>query len=132
MNDLQVQFLTGGTQTNLLTTSTMLRRYEAVLAAETGHINVHEAGAIEYSGHKVITLPSVSGKVSGDDLEEYMEKFYGDDTHDHMSIPGMVYISHPSKLGVLYSKAELKNCRMYAVNTICLSIWTAHGWATVL
>ncbi len=117
VNDLQVQFLTGGTQTNLLTTSTMLRRYEAVLAAETGHINVHEAGAIEYSGHKVITLPSVSGKVSGDDLEEYMEKFYGDDTNDHMSIPGMVYISHPSKLGALYSKAELKKlsdvCRKY-------------------
>lgn len=116
-DDLQVQFLTGGTQTNLLTISTMLRRYEAVIAAETGHINVHEAGAIEYSGHKVITLPSVNGKVSGDDLEEYMEKFYGDDTHDHMSIPGMVYISHPSELGTLYSKAELKKlsdvCRKY-------------------
>ena len=106
--DLQVQFLTGGTQTNLITISTMLKRYEAVVAADTGHINVHEAGAIEFSGHKVLALPSKNGKVCGDDLEEYMERFYGDDTHEHMCFPGMVYISHPTELGTLYSKTELK------------------------
>lgn len=115
--DLQVQFLTGGTQTNLITISTMLKRYEAVVAADTGHINVHEAGAIEFSGHKVLTLPSKNGKVCGDDLEEYMERFYGDDTHEHMCFPGMLYISHPTELGTLYSKAELKKlsevCRKY-------------------
>ncbi len=116
-DDLQVQFLTGGTQTNLLAISTMLKRYEAVVAADTGHINVHEAGAIEFSGHKVLTLPSKDGRVSGEDLEEYMERFYGDDTHEHMCFPGMVYISHPTELGTLYSKAQLTKlaevCRKY-------------------
>ena len=116
-DDLQVQFLTGGTQTNLLVISTMLRRYEAVVAAETGPINVHEAGAIEFSGHKVLTLPSHDGRLSADDLEKYMERFYADDTHDHMCCPGMVYISHPTELGTLYSKAQLRKlsevCRRY-------------------
>lgn len=116
-DDLQVQFLTGGTQTNLIAISTMLKRYEAVVAADTAHINVHEAGAIEYSGHKVLTLPSKNGKVSGQALEEYMERFYADDTHEHMCFPGMLYISHPTELGTLYTKAELKKlsevCRKY-------------------
>ena len=118
-DDLQVQFLTGGTQTNLLVISTMLKRYEAVLAAETGHINVHEAGAIEFSGHKVLTLPSRNGKADAKDLKEYMERFYGDDTHEHMCFPGMLYISHPTELGTLYNREELKNlsdvCRKYNI-----------------
>ncbi len=116
-DDLQIQFLTGGTQTNLLVISTMLRRYEAVIAAETGHINVHEAGAIEYSGHKVLTVPSRNGKVVAEDVAELAERFYDDGTHEHMSFPGMVYISHPTEVGTLYTREELRKlsevCRKY-------------------
>lgn len=116
-DDLQIQFLTGGTQTNLLVISTMLRRYEAVIAAETGHINVHEAGAIEYSGHKVLTVPSRNGKVAAEDVAELAERFYDDGTHEHMSFPGMVYISHPTEVGTLYTREELRKlsevCRKY-------------------
>lgn len=113
-DDLAVHFLTGGTQTNQVVISTMLRRYEAVLAAETGHINAHEAGAIEFTGHKVIALPSHEGKLSAEELAGYMERFYADDTHEHMCFPGMVYISHPTEYGTLYSKAELS-----AISAVC-------------
>ena len=115
--DLEVHFLTGGTQTNQVVISTMLRRYEAVVAAESGHINVHEAGAIEFTGHKVLALPSHGGKLDAEELARYMEAFYADGNHDHMCFPGMVYISHPTEYGTLYSKAELsaisRVCRRY-------------------
>lgn len=106
-----VRFLTGGTQANLVALSTLLRRYEAVIAAETGHISVHEAGAIEFSGHKVVTLPSHAGKLDAAELKDFMERFYADATHEHMPIPGAVYISQPSELGTLYQKAELEALR---------------------
>lgn len=116
---LEVHFLTGGTQTNQVVISTMLRRYEAVVAAETGHINVHEAGAIEFTGHKVLALPSHEGKLDAAELAGYMERFYADDTHEHMCFPGMVYISHPTEYGTLYSKKELSAisavCRRYEI-----------------
>ena len=105
--DADVHFLTGGTQANLVVISSLLRRHEAVIAAETGHINVHEAGAVEFTGHKVIALPSHAGRVDAAELDAYMAAFYADDTHEHMPFPGMVYISHPTELGTLYSKAEL-------------------------
>lgn len=111
---LEVHFLTGGTQTNQVVISTMLRRYEAVVAAETGHINVHEAGAIEFTGHKVLALPSHEGKLDAAELAGYMERFYADDTHEHMCFPGMVYISHPTEYGTLYSKKELS-----AISAVC-------------
>ena len=118
-DDLQIEFLTGGTQTNQIVISTMLRRYEGVMAADTGHINVHEAGAIEYTGHKVLPLPSSEGKVKADDMREYLKRFYNDGTHEHMVFPGMLYISHPTELGSLYSKKELeelsKLCREYNI-----------------
>ena len=107
----EVRFLTGGTQANLVALSTLLRRYEAVIAAETGHISVHEAGAIEFSGHKVVTLPSHAGKLDAAELKDFMERFYADATHEHMPIPGAVYISQPSELGTLYQKAELEALR---------------------
>lgn len=116
-DDLEVHFLTGGTQTNMVVISALLSRYEAVIAAETGHINVHEAGAIEYSGHKVIALPTHEGRLDADELQSFMERFYADGTYEHMSIPGMVYISHPTELGTLYSKEQLRRlsevCRSY-------------------
>lgn len=110
----QVQFLTGGTQTNQIVIDAMLAGYEAVVAADTGHVNFHEAGAIEYTGHKVLTIPHVNGKLDAGDLEQYLKDYYADDNHEHMARPGMVYISHPSEYGTLYSKAELE-----ALSSVC-------------
>lgn len=104
----QVHFLVGGTQTNAVVISSMLRSYEGVVAADTGHVSVHEAGAIEYTGHKVLTVPNHRGKIDGEELREYLNTFYSDGNHEHMVFPGMVYISHPTEYGTLYSKNELE------------------------
>lgn len=103
----QVYFLSGGTQTNQIIIDTMLRPYEGVVAASSGHISIHEAGAIEAAGHKVMTLPSHNGKMDAQELDSYITGFYEDGNHEHMVFPGMVYISQPSEYGTLYSKAEL-------------------------
>lgn len=105
--EADVFFLVGGTQTNAVVVDTVLRAGEGVLAAENGHVAVHEAGAIEYTGHKVLPLPGHDGKVDAADVQAYLDKFYGDATWPHMVAPGMVYISHPSEFGTLYTKAEL-------------------------
>ena len=109
-----VWFISGGTQTNQLVIDTMLQPYEGVLAARSGHVNVHEAGAIEFSGHKVLVLPSHDGKVAARDVEDYVKNFYNDENHEHMVFPGMVYISHPTEFGTLYSADELK-----ALSKVC-------------
>ena len=118
-DDLQIQFLTGGTQTNRIAISCMLRCYEGVVSAATGHVNVHESGAIESSGHKVLALPHTDGKLMADVLARYMETYLADDTAEHMVRPGMVYISHPTEVGTLYTKAELtalsETCRKYGI-----------------
>lgn len=106
--DADVYFLVGGTQTNEVVISSLLRRYEGVLAAATGHISLHEAGAIEYTGHKVLALPHREGKISAGAAAEYLETFYQDESHEHMVFPGMVYISHPTEYGTLYTKKELE------------------------
>ena len=106
-----VEFLVGGTQTNTVMIDAFLRTYQGVIAADTGHVSVHEAGAIEATGHKVLTLPHQYGKISAADIEKYLEDFYNDANHDHMVIPGMVYVSHPTEYGTLYSKSELLNIR---------------------
>ena len=117
--DAEVEFLVGGTQTNAVVISTMLSDHEGVIAAKTGHINGHEAGAVEYTGHKVLELPHHLGKISPDELSAYLKAFYADRNHDHMVFPGMVYISHPTEYGTLYSKAELTSisdiCRSYDI-----------------
>ena len=105
--DAEVYFLTGGTQTNQIVISSMLDSHEGVVAAETGHVGTHEAGAIEWTGHKVLTLPQTDGKISAADLAEYLSIFYGDENYEHMVFPGMVYISHPTEYGTLYTKGEL-------------------------
>ncbi|MCM1134930.1 MAG: beta-eliminating lyase-related protein [Clostridium sp.] len=107
--EADIYFLVGGTQTNAIVISSILKRYEGVLAASTGHINVHEAGAVEYTGHKVLALPHAEGKISAQAIEDYMEAFYQDESHEHMVFPGMVYISHPTEYGTLYSKKELED-----------------------
>ena len=106
--EADVWFLVGGTQANAVVISTMLLRYESVIAATTGHIGAHEAGAIEYTGHKVISLPQHQGKLDAREIDAYVTDFYADANHEHMSPPAMVYISHPTEYGTLYSKDELE------------------------
>ena len=106
--DADVTFISGGTQTNAIVIASMLQRWQGVLAAATGHVAAHEAGAIEYTGHKVISLPAHEGKVSAADVRDWCATFYADANHDHMVFPGMVYISHPSEYGTLYTKQELE------------------------
>ena len=105
--EAQVTFLSGGTMTNLIAVDALLKSYEGVIAAETGHVNVHESGAIEHTGHKVLTLPSYNGKMRADDLRAMLVKYYEDETAEHMVRPGMVYVTWPTEQGTLYSKAEL-------------------------
>ena len=102
-----VYFLTGGTQTNAVAIASLLKRWEGVIAAQTGHIGVHEAGAVEFTGHKVLALPGEKGKLAAQTVADYCRAFYADETHDHMPFPGMVYISQPTELGTLYTRAEL-------------------------
>lgn len=106
-DDLQIQFLVGGTQTNQVAIDSMLRSYEGVISADSGHINVHEAGAIEYAGHRVLSVPHTEGKIMADTLDAYMASFVNDEVREHLVQPAMVYISHPTEFGTLYSKAEL-------------------------
>ncbi len=112
--DAEVFFLVGGTQTNQTVISTMLQPYEGVVSANTGHISTHEAGAIEYTGHKVLTLPHEYGKIKAEDLKRYLENFYADDNFEHTVFPGMVYISHPTEYGTLYTLDELT-----AISSVC-------------
>ncbi len=107
VSDADVHLLTGGTQTNATVIDAMLRSYEAVVCANTGHINVHEAGAIEASGHKVIGLPHQGGKLEAQTLDHFMNVFENDESRDHVAQPGMVYISHPTEMGTLYTADEL-------------------------
>ena len=107
--EAEVFFLMGGTQTNATVIDAMLARTEGVIAADTGHISIHEAGAIEASGHKVLALPHENGKLSADAVLKYIENFYADGNNEHMVAPGMVYISHPTEYGTLYTKKELED-----------------------
>lgn len=115
----QVYFISGGTQTNATVIDTLLASYQGVIAAQTGHIAAHEAGAVEFCGHKVITLPEHNGKLNAVDVEDYLETFYADESWEHMVIPGAVYISHPTEWGTLYTKQELQKlsevCHKYDI-----------------
>ncbi len=112
----EIYFITGGTQTNQLVIETMLQSFEGVISADTGHVNGHEAGAIEYAGHKVLSLPSHQGKLLAAEVDSYIRAFYADGNHEHMVFPGMVYISHPTEYGTLYTAQELK-----ALSDVCRS-----------
>ncbi len=107
----EVFFLTGGTQANAVVISTMLRNFEGVVSAKTGHIALHEVGAIEFTGHKVIELDGREGKLPSDTLASYLENFYGDENNTMMVRPAMVYISHPTEYGTLYSRGELEDLK---------------------
>ena len=117
--EADVFFLAGGTQTNAVMIDALLRPWQGVMAAESGHISVHEAGAIEYGGHKVLALPHASGKITAEAVRRCMETWLEDDNRDHMVMPGMVYISHPTEYGTLYSLKELREisgvCRSFRI-----------------
>lgn len=113
--DVDVHFLVGGTQTNMTVIASVLRPHQGVLCAESGHLNVHETGAIEATGHKVIVLPSEDGKITAEQIQEAYDSHWNDVNHEHIVQPGMVYISQPTENGTSYDKAELtaisKTCR---------------------
>ena len=114
--DAEVEFIVGGTQTNQFVIDTTLRPYEGVIAAKTGHVSVHEAGAVEFTGHKVLELPAENGKLAAETVESYLRAYFADENRDAMVCPGMVYISFPTEYGTLYSKAELT-----AISGVCRS-----------
>lgn len=107
MPEADVFFLVGGTQTNTTVIDSLLEGCEGVICAESGHIFVHESGAVEAFGHKVLTLPSADSKITAEAIDQYMTAFHADETYPHMVQPGMVYISLPTELGMLYSREEL-------------------------
>lgn len=115
-----VHFLVGGTQTNFTVISLALRSYQGVICADTGHINVHETGAVEATGHKVLALPGTDGKITAEQVKEAYALHWNDESREHIVQPKMVYISHPTELGTLYTKTELqalhdvcKECGLY-------------------
>lgn len=120
MTEAEVHFLVGGTQTNATAIDSLLLGCEGVLSVDTGHINVHESGAVEAFGHKVLVLPGIAGgKMAASQIDDYMRKFLADETYPHMVQPGMVYITLPTELGALYSRKELADiytvCQQYGL-----------------
>lgn len=107
--EADVHFLVGGTQTNFIVIESALRPWQGVLCAENGHINVHETGAVEATGHKVLALPAHEGKITAAQIRNACAAHYADDSHEHMVQPGMVYLSSPTEFGTLYTKAELED-----------------------
>ena len=119
MPDAQIFFLTGGTQTNATTIDSMLYQYEGVICVDTGHINVHEAGAVEFTEHKIITLPDELGKMNAKTLNKYLDDFMHDGNNAHAVFPGLVYITFPTELGTIYTAKELDEiyqvCQHYEI-----------------
>jgi len=117
--DAQIFFLTGGTQTNATTIDSMLYQYEGVICVTSGHINVHEAGAVEFTEHKIIALPDKDGKMDAKDLEDYLDEYMNDGNKDHAVHPGLVYITFPTEFGTLYTAKELSEiyhiCQNYEI-----------------
>lgn len=114
-----VHFLVGGTQTNITVITSVLKHYQGAVCAESGHINVHETGALEAKGHKCLTIPSVNGKITAEQVKEKIEAHYNDPSVEHTVQPGIVYISLPTELGTLYSRKELQDiyhvCQHYSI-----------------
>ena len=129
--NVDVELLTGGTQTNAIVIAAMLKDYEGVIAAQTGHINGHEAGAVEYAGHKVLPIPGSAGRLDAAAVDKYVAAFYADASHEHMVFPGMVYVSYPTEYGTLYTKRELTDiaavCRKYGMKLFLDGARLAYG-----
>lgn len=133
IDDGEVFFLQGGTQTNKVVIDRLLSRNDGVLCCDSAHINVHEAGAIEADGHKVISLPGKDGKLEADSIDHYMTEFFRDETYEHMVRPSMIYISHPTEFGTLYTLDELKKlsevCRKFELPLFIDGARLAYGLA---
>ena len=112
--DAAVHFLVGGTQTNVTVIDALLRPWQGVVAARTGHVSIHEAGAVEFHGHKVLELPQTAGKLDAATIREACAAYWGDENREHIVMPGLVYLSQPTELGTLYSRAELT-----AIRAVC-------------
>ena len=112
--DAEIYFLVGGTQTNTVIISSLLHPWQGVIAPETGHIALHEAGSIEACGHKVLPVPAKDGKITASDIQCLLETWHGDANREHMVMPGMVYLSQPTESGTLYSRSELT-----AISNLC-------------
>ena len=106
--DADSHLLEGGALTKMRVNSAALRPHQGVICAESGHINVHETGAVEATGHKVLALPSADGKITAVQIKALCEEHFQDDSFEHMVQPGMVYISNPTENGTLYNKKELQ------------------------
>ena len=134
-DQLAVHFLVGGTQTNLTVIAASLRPHQAVIAADSGHISVHETGAIEATGHKVLELPSTDGKLKPEQIAKVAESLSDTMDAEHMVQPKMVYISHPTELGTTYTKAELtaisQVCREYNLRLFVDGARMGYGLAAV-
>ena len=119
MPDAQIFFLTGGTQANATTIDSMLYQYEGVISVNSGHINVHEAGAVEFTEHKIITVADTEGKMEAKVLDKYLDDYMHDGNKDHAVHPGLVYITFPTELGTIYTAKELDNlyqvCQRYDI-----------------
>lgn len=113
-DDVDVHFLVGGTQTNATVIAHTLRPYQGVISAVTGHINVHETGAIEATGHKVLAIDSADGKLTAVQIEQAVQAHLHEDGPEHMVQPGMVYISFPTEVGTIYTLGELRD-----ISTVC-------------
>lgn len=128
-----VYFLEGGTQTNSVVIDRLLDKNDGVIATDTSHINVHEAGTIEANGHKILVLPNHDGKISASDIKIYIDEFYRDETYLHMVRPAMVYITFPTELGTIYTKRELTDisnvCREYSIPLYLDGARMAYGLA---
>lgn len=129
-----VKFLVGGTQTNQIVINSILNSYEGVIAADTGHISTHEAGAIEFTGHKILSIPSNEGKITAKDVDNLIRDFYNDKNYEHMVFPGMVYISYPTEYGTLYSREELialsNMCKKHDIPLYLDGARLGYGWAS--
>ena len=124
-----VWFLVGGTQTNQIVIDTMLAPYEASSPLIPA-IRTCTSGAIESTGHKVITLPHHAGKLDAAELDDYCATFYADDNHEHMVFPGLVYISHPTEYARSTARPSLRSSPRPPTGTACRCSWTAHDSAT--
>ncbi|MBQ7494460.1 MAG: aminotransferase class I/II-fold pyridoxal phosphate-dependent enzyme [Bacteroidaceae bacterium] len=131
--EAEIYFLAGGTQTNATIIDCLLQPYEGVICCDTAHINVHEAGAVEFTGHKVLALPGHDGRLVADDVAAYLDAYYADETAEHMVRPGMVYITFPTELGTLYSLQELQDlshlCEHYGLPLYVDGARLAYGLA---
>lgn len=134
-DNLDVHFLVGGTQANTTVIASILRPHQGVISAQSGHINVHETGAIEATGHKVIVAESEDGKITASQVKNIFDTHWADPDHEHVVQPGMVYISHPTENGTTYTKRELQEisavCRNYGLPLFLDGARLGYGLAAV-